>query len=93
MIPPPFYGDLYLVFLTDAFERLLVRLLVHEAAGVRVPFCPPLVPRVKDLRSTPNSPIAMPITCWRICRHSVLRPFVGQCVWRTMPSAAYTRGP
>jgi len=66
-LAPPFN----LLFLTDAFERLLVRLLIHEAAGVSVPFYPALVTRVKDLRPTPNRAIAVSIIGWGICRHSV----------------------
>ena len=79
--------------LTDAFERLLVRLLIHEAAGVSVPFDPALPLRgLKTWDRPRTAPLRCPSPVGGFGCHNVQPLFVGQCLWSTVPSMTYNEG-
>ena len=59
-----------LFFLPDALEGLVVRFLIHEAAGVSVPFRPAVVLGVVNLRAVPDRSVPVSIAFRRVGSHN-----------------------
>src|SRR2546421_9859672 len=66
---PSAENQLLLLF-ADPFERSTIHFLAHESPGFRVPFRPALGEWIEDLRTVPNSSIAVTISSRSIRSHT-----------------------